>query len=110
MSDSQQGISIQFIDSSGKTQTVNASAGESLMQAAKRNHIDGIDADCGGAASCGTCQIVIPESFRDIVPEVSENEADMLEFAGSEEEGTRLACQILADSELNGMTVRVIGS
>jgi len=47
---------ITFIDSAGTSRDVETKAGASIMEAAVQNMIPGIDADCGGACACATCQ------------------------------------------------------
>jgi 2Fe-2S ferredoxin len=43
---------ITFIQHSGASQTVDANPGMSVMEAAVKNAVAGIDADCGVIARC----------------------------------------------------------
>ncbi|MEP1599723.1 MAG: 2Fe-2S iron-sulfur cluster-binding protein, partial [Hyphomonas sp.] len=45
---------ITYIDSEGTERVVEAQNGETVMEAAIKNSIPGIDADCGGACACAT--------------------------------------------------------
>jgi len=48
-----------FISHDGVEQSVEAKIGESIMEAAVKNSVIGIDADCGGACACATCHVYI---------------------------------------------------
>lgn len=100
-------IAIKFLDLTGALHDVSGQDGESLMEAAKRQGVPGIDADCGGAASCGTCQVIVGNDWRVRIPEMDDTERDMLEFASLGEEGCRLSCQIKLSDALNGLEVKV---
>jgi len=50
---------ITFILHNGTEQTVNGIAGMSVMEAAIKNMVPGIDADCGGACACATCHVYL---------------------------------------------------
>ena len=70
---------IVFIDYQGEERQVDATNGDSLMEAATSNDIPGIDADCGGACACATCHVYIDPNWVSIVGQPSELEAEMLE-------------------------------
>ena len=50
---------IHFISHAGQRQTVEVPENDVLMQAAVRNGVAGIDADCGGQCACATCHVYI---------------------------------------------------
>ena len=50
---------ITFIEHSGAEHVVDADVGLSVMEAAVRNSVPGIDADCGGACACATCHVYV---------------------------------------------------
>ena len=54
---------ITFIDHSGSSRTVDAEAGCTVMEAAIRNDVPGIEAECGGACACATCHVYVDEGF-----------------------------------------------
>jgi len=64
---------------------------------------------CGGNATCSTCHIYIDDPFfYDALPAPEEHEQDMLDLAHDSEEGkSRLGCQMVLNSDCEGITFRV---
>ncbi|MEH6695830.1 MAG: 2Fe-2S iron-sulfur cluster-binding protein [Hyphomonas sp.] len=98
-------MKIIFVAFNGDEKIVDASVGQSLMQAAVANDVRGIDADCGGACACATCHVYIEQDrFPDIGARAG-MEASMLEFAENVKPNSRLACQIPISVELEGVRI-----
>jgi ferredoxin, 2Fe-2S len=100
-------VKITFIQPDGQSQTVDAQAGLTVMEAAKLNSIEGIEAECGGACACATCHVYVDESWRDKAGKPAAMEEDMLDFAFDVREGSRLCCQIKVSATIDGIIVRV---
>jgi ferredoxin, 2Fe-2S len=98
---------VTFIQPDGTKQTVEIPLGWSVMEGAVRNQVPGIDADCGGACACATCHVQVEAEWLAKLPEKSEMEETMLDFAQSPAANSRLSCQLRMSSELEGLTVRV---
>ncbi len=96
---------ITFIDHSGKTATVDAENGSTVMETAIRNDIPGIEAECGGSCSCATCHVYVDEDWADKLPKPGPLEEDMLDFAYDVRPTSRLSCQITVSAALEGLTV-----
>lgn len=96
---------IVFIDYEGNEKTVDANNGESVMEAAINNDIEGIVAECGGACACATCHCYVDAAFRELAGEPGDMEQAMLEFTDSANEKSRLSCQIEITDELEGLRV-----
>ena len=96
-----------FITHDGARHEVEAQNGMSVMEAAIKNMVPGIDADCGGACACATCHVFVEPEWRDKTGERSEMEEDMLDFAYDVRDSSRLSCQIKVRDELDGLTVKV---
>lgn len=94
-----------FVDHEGNERSIEASNGESVMEAAIKNSIPGIDADCGGACACATCHVYVDAGFMDKVGKPEDMEQSMLDFAENVTETSRLSCQITVSDELNGLKV-----
>jgi 2Fe-2S ferredoxin len=98
-------VKINFVDSKGETRTVDVDAGATVMEAAIRNGVPGIEAECGGACACSTCHLYIDEAWREKVGEPSPMEEDMLDFGYDERPNSRLSCQIKVTEDLDGLVV-----
>ena len=96
---------ITYIDSSGTARTVTAALGATVMEAAIRNAIPGIEAECGGACACATCHVYVDEAWREKVGPPSPMEEDMLDFGFDVRPNSRLSCQIKVTDELDGLVV-----
>ena len=98
---------ITFIEHSGAEHVVDADVGLSVMEAAVRNSVPGIDADCGGACACATCHVYVDAAWADKVGKPEAMEESMLDFAYEPKENSRLSCQITVRAELDGLVVRL---
>lgn len=88
--------------------TVEALAGDSLMQTAVDNGIEEITADCGGCCSCATCHCFITPAWEGKVSPADDMEQALLETAIEDvQPNSRLSCQITLDDSLNGLVVKV---
>lgn len=98
---------ITFITSDGVSHTVEAENGSTVMEAAIRNLVPGIEAECGGACACATCHVQVDENWIDVVGKPEPMEEDMLDFAYDVRPTSRLSCQIKVKDDLDGLIVRV---
>lgn len=97
---------VEYVGSDGESRIIDAVAGESVMETAVKNGIDGIVGECGGAASCCSCHVYVREEFVDRFPAVCELEDDMLEGAVSERRAaSRLSCQLVVSDDVDGLIV-----
>jgi len=98
---------ITYIEHAGAEHRVVVKPGVSLMQGAVANNVPGIDADCGGACACATCHIFVDPAWAHRLGERNAMEAAMLDFADGVTDSSRLACQIKATDDLDGLVVRL---
>ncbi len=98
---------ITFIQPDGSQQVVDADSNLTVMEAAKKALVPGIEAECGGACACATCHVYIDDAWVETVGKPNEMEADMLDFAFDVRDESRLSCQIKVTDALNGLVVRV---
>jgi 2Fe-2S ferredoxin len=94
-----------FTDHDGTVRTIDADIGESVMQAARRNDVPGIDADCGGKCACATCHVYVDEAWLPKTGGRGETEDSMLAFAPNVLGNSRLSCQIQMSDALDGLRV-----
>jgi 2Fe-2S ferredoxin len=99
-------ITVHFIDSSGAARGLECKTGQSLMQAAVKANIAGIEGECGGMMTCGTCHVYVREPHAGALPAPDPDELGMLEFtACPRRPNSRLSCQIELADALDGLTV-----
>ena len=98
---------ITYIQADGAENVVDAKAGWSVMEAAIKNRVRGIDADCGGACACATCHVYVEPDWKEKVGPRNPMEEDMLGFAFDARDTSRLSCQIKVPPGLDGLRVRV---
>ena len=98
--------SIIFIHPDGSRQPIEASLGESAMQAATRQDINGILAECGGNAMCATCHVYVDEAWLARLPAMGGDEDALLDGAAAERRtNSRLSCQIKLAADLDGLVL-----
>ena len=101
-------MKIRFIENNGTEHEISAEIGESLMEAAVRNNVNGIDAECGGSCMCATCHCYVDETFLGALPAMDETENDLLDCtAEPRQANSRLSCQIPLTDVLDGLVVRL---
>ena len=98
---------ITFIEKDGKEHVVDADIGATVMEAAIKAMVPGIDADCGGACACATCHVYIDEAWVEKTGKPETMEESMLDFAYEPTERSRLSCQIKVDENLDGLIIRL---
>jgi ferredoxin, 2Fe-2S len=96
---------ITFINASGVARVVDAEIGSTVMEAAIRNTIPGIDGECGGACACATCHVYVDDAWLSKTGKAAPMEEDMLDFAFDVRPASRLSCQIKVTAELDGLTI-----
>ncbi|GAB9463040.1 hypothetical protein Gpo141_00000516 [Globisporangium polare] len=99
-------VTFTFIDAEGEAATVSATPGQSLLDVAHENDIE-LEGACGGELACSTCHLVFEKELFEKLPEISEEEEDMLDLAWGLTDTSRLGCQIKVTKDLEGATVRV---
>ena len=100
-------VKITYIENSGKSHTVEVAEGLTVMEGAVQNNIPGIDADCGGGMACATCHVYVKEEWFDKINKKSEGEDDMIDQAYEPKKNSRLSCQILVNTEIDGLEVHL---
>ncbi|HCB77761.1 2Fe-2S iron-sulfur cluster-binding protein [Qipengyuania citrea] len=91
----------------GETSEIDVSDGLTVMEAIRDNGFDELLALCGGCCSCATCHVHVDESFAGKLPEMSEDEDDLLESTDHRSPTSRLSCQIPFTPELDGLKVTI---
>ena len=98
---------VTFVTPEGATKIVEAPAGDTLMEAAFDNGIDGVVAECGGACACATCHVYVDEQWLPRMPAMDDMEDAMLDAALDRRPSSRLSCQIELVDDFDGLVVTV---
>lgn len=101
---------IIYVEFDGREHVVDVALGLSVMEGSKRAHVAGIDADCGGGCSCGTCHVYVDAAWQAKVGPRTGIEEATIEFADNVLANSRLSCQIKVTPELDGLIVRMPAS
>ncbi|MVW69912.1 MULTISPECIES: 2Fe-2S iron-sulfur cluster-binding protein [unclassified Bordetella] len=91
----------------GTEHTADVPEDWSLMEAARRDGLEGIVAECGGGAICGTCHVHVGEQWFDQIEPASPTEDALLEVVPERSPTSRLSCQVIMTPALDGIRVRV---
>lgn len=88
----------------GETNEIEVEDGLTVMEAIRDNGYDELLALCGGCCSCATCHCYVEGGN---LPEMSEDEDDLLESSDHRKDNSRLSCQIPFTAELDGLKVTI---
>ncbi len=98
---------ITYVQADGAAQQVRARPGVSLMEAALRAGVPGIEAKCRGNCACVTCHVYIDPRWRAVLGVPDAMEESMLDFAEGVSLRSRLSCQIRINGLCDGLIVEV---
>ncbi len=102
-------IRVRFVSADGARVTeASAEAGTVLLDLAQA-HDQPLEGTCEGQMACSTCHVIVDPADFPRLPRASEDEEDMLDLAAGVARTSRLACQIVLDDSLDGLTVRMPG-
>jgi len=99
-------INITVIDREGEAHPIEAPTDMALnmMELCKASELP-VEGTCGGMALCASCHMYV-ESDHDL-PDMTEDEEDMLDQAFHVEDNSRLGCQLILTDKLDGLRVRL---
>lgn len=99
---------ITYRSPDGTDTVVDVASPGTVMRGAKINNIDGIEAQCGGSAQCGTCHVYVDEANELPLPPMDEVEDDVLYgTACPRRENSRLSCQLPITDDIDGLLVHL---
>lgn len=99
-------IKITVTDRSDVEHTLDAPTdmNMNLMEVCKAYELP-VKGTCGGMALCSTCHVYVLSDHE--LPEMSEDEEDMLDQAFFVEDNSRLGCQVRITESLEGLSVKL---
>jgi 2Fe-2S ferredoxin len=99
---------VTYVEHDGVQHQVEVPNGDSVMQGAMRQNLQGIVAECGGGLACATCHCYVEDAWIERAGAASEMELQMLDFSpNATTPGSRLSCQIIVSDALDGLVVRL---
>ncbi|MGB0722823.1 MAG: 2Fe-2S iron-sulfur cluster-binding protein [Gammaproteobacteria bacterium] len=102
---------ITVTDVFGDTRTIDATDGDTLMQAITGAGFDDMEARCGGNCKCATCHVHLEAGYEPFLPPMGECETGLLtQTSGYQEGSSRLACQIGVNGDLEGLKVTIVAN
>lgn len=102
-------VRVTFIHADGESRTAaDGAPGTRLLELAQA-HLLPLEGTCEGQMACSTCHVIVAKDDFDRLPRASEMEEDMLDLAAGARRTSRLACQIILDEGLDGLTVHIPG-
>jgi len=105
MPDNMAHITVVRPDGTSDQLTAPTDMGLSLMEFLKAGGYD-ILATCGGMALCATCCVDILEG-GDLLPEMRDNEEDMLDTLPDVRPQSRLSCQLPLSPSMDGLKLKL---
>lgn len=100
---------ITYHHGDGSQDVLDVPDGSTVMRSAVTGGVRGIVGECGGQAMCATCHVYVRIPYLGALPEISEDEEEMLDCAAAERDGTRsrLGCQLTIGGDLTEIEVDV---
>ena len=99
---------ITYTSDSGVSRTIDVPVGDTVMEGAVQNNVDGIVAECGGNCQCATCHVYVEENFLPLLDPIGEDQDAMLDTTASpRKSNSRLSCQLPASDDLDGLVVEL---
>ena len=99
-------IKVTFINADGAVQQVDAEEDRNLLEIAQAAG-QPLEGTCEGQMACSTCHVIVDKDWFDKLPRSVEDEEDMLDLASGARRTSRLSCQIILTTELDGLVVHI---
>ncbi len=100
---------IKVIDQDGTSHILDAVEGWRVMEIIREHGFD-VAGLCGGACACATCHVEVESAWLAKLHPANDDEEAMLDQVPLVSEGSRLSCQIIFTSELEGLEVRLVAN
>ncbi len=101
---------IFYTDAQGNQFEADVPVGDTVMQGAVDNMIDGIIGECGGACVCATCHCYVDPKWLAITGQASATEQEMIDATPEPRDNSRLSCQIIVTEAMEGLSVSLPSS
>lgn len=95
-------MKIFVTDLDGEQHALDAVEGWRAMEIIREHGLP-IKAECGGGCACATCHVYVDGAWMDKIPNMRDEEEEMLDDAFEVQDNSRLSCQIILDESLDGL-------
>jgi ferredoxin, 2Fe-2S len=99
-------LKVTFLGADEKRTVVETASG-TLMEAAVKHGVCGIEGDCGGVGACGTCHLQVEPQSAERVGPASDLELEVISLLPNFSPCNRLGYRIELTEKLDGLVVRV---
>jgi len=99
---------IRVNEPDGTTHLLEAVEGWRVMELIRAHRLP-IEAICGGACACATCHVEVAPDWAERLHPVREDEEATLDTLPVTGSTSRLSCQIIWDTHLDGLEVTLAG-
>jgi len=96
-----------FIQPNGRREEYEARPGDTILDVALDNGVEGIIGQCGGGCTCCTCHCWVRRPGFDDLNEPHRDELEMLDYAWQKADNSRLSCQVELGAHLDVIEVDV---
>lgn len=91
-------IEIKYVGHDGTEQVVKGRLGDSVMETAIDNGVEGIIGECGGSMACATCHCFIDEAWSAKVGPPGDHEDALLDGTMTERQDTSRSARQLENT------------
>jgi 2Fe-2S ferredoxin len=99
---------VKYVQQDGSVCLLELGSGVSVMLAAVRNGVSGIEGECGGCLDCATCHVYVDESQMSALPPPNGDELELLDTVAAPRTPTsRLSCQLKPPFPTDTLTIYV---
>ncbi|AOR81226.1 2Fe-2S iron-sulfur cluster-binding protein [Novosphingobium resinovorum] len=99
---------VRFVQPDGRDSVIEVVSGVSVMLAAVRNGVPGIEGECGGCLDCATCHVYVDIAQVAALPSPNDDEHELLATVASpRKSNSRLSCQLKSPFPTETLTIYV---
>jgi 2Fe-2S ferredoxin len=99
---------VKYVQQNGAERVLEIGSGISVMLAAVRDGVAGIEGECGGCLDCATCHVYVVEAQSIALAAPSDDERELLgTVAAPRKPNSRLSCQLKPPFPADTLTVYV---
>lgn len=100
-------MKVMVTDRGGATMAMDGRPGASILEIVQGGGSNDLPGICGGCKSCATCHIFIAPEWVGRLKPADEHERDLLESSAFNSDHSRLACQVVLASDLDGLALTI---